>query len=244
MKKFFILIFAVVMGLATMAQGSNDSRRMGFFFGFNWNGSLQETPKKDSKFGSFTIGEVGFDCRMFTHESGVSHYLMLNGGADRTVGKRMKKADFNTYPLINGSDGTFLFKDYITYYSGELGYMLGIPMGKIGEIQPFVRFGYEFYKAEVELTARDMEKMAQVEDFKINDEITDDNATHNHAYYVEPGLRVTFNVLYPLQLYAQAVYSSVIKATDTYTIVNQYTKNFGYGHTKGWGIGGGVRVCF
>lgn len=245
MKRIIILAFALMMGISAMAQKSYELKRVGLYFGFNWNGSLLEEPKQDYKFGSFSIGEIGFDCRLYTHEAaGISHYVMFTFGADRTIFKRMKKADFNTYPLTENNYLNDLFKDYMTFYNGSFGYMLGIKMGNVGEILPFIRIGYDFYKFEGDLKAKDFERLARIEDYTINDEITDDNATHNHAWYMEPGCRVAFNVLYPLQLYAQVVYSSVFKASDTYTIMNNYTKNFGYGHEKGLGVGGGVRIMF
>lgn len=244
MKKFLFLTLAIVIGFSAMAQKSYDSKRVGFYFGFNWNGSLYDVPKQDSKFGSFSLAELGFDCRLFKHDPGISHYLMLNFGADRTVFKRMKKADFGTYPLINDTYLNSLFKDYVTYYNVSLGYILGIRMGKVGEIQPFIRFGYDFYDFKGDLKAWHLRRMAAYEDYTITDELTDDNATKNHAWYMEPGCRIAFNVLYPVQLYVQVVYSKVIKASDTYTILNNYTRNYGYGHEKGLGVGGGIRICF
>ena len=245
MKKVLFLIIAVVMGLSAIAQKNYDSKRVGLYFGFNWNGSLYDVPKQDSKFGSFSIGEIGFDCRLYRHEKvGISHNLMLTFGADRTVFKRMKKADFGTYPLNDDVHMNNLFKDYVTSYNGSLGYMISIQMGKVGEFQPFIRFGYDFYDFKGNLKAAHLKRMAQIEEYTIKDDINDDNATRNHAYYMEPGCRVAFNVLYPVQLYVQVVYSKVIKATDTYTILNNYTRNFGYGHEKGLGVGGGIRICF
>ena len=249
MKKLFALTICVIIGLSAMAQDQTDNysaRRMGLYFGFIWNGSLNENPKQDSNFGSFSLAEIGFDGCLYRHENGVGHYFMLNFGGDRIIGKRMKKGhdSFGTYGYVKDDEGEFLFKDYITYYNGSIGYMLGVKLGHVGELQPFVRFGYETYTTPADVKAAHIRKMAKMEGYTINDEITDDNATHNHAYILEPGMRMAFNVFYPLQMYVQVVYSTVLSASDTYKIVNKYTKNFGYGHEKGLGLGAGFRLCF
>lgn len=85
-----------------------------------------------------------------------------------------------------------------------------------------------------------LKDLAVIEDYTIQKE--EDLKKSSSSWYLDPGIRLTFNVVYPVQLYLQANYSIGFGGGDKYNILNKYFTDCGYGHTNGLGVGGGIRI--
>ena len=210
---------------------------------YNLNGSTS-APAESSMFGSFSMIEFGVDYLAFIQKRGFSHYIMINLGMDRINGDNLYKGhkEFGKYDIALDNEGQFLFKKGASYTNVTIGYMFGIKIKQFAEIQPFIRGGIDMVSANttMELDEKALKSLAAIEDYNIKNE--NELTKSSNAYYLDPGVRMVFNVIYPVQIYLQANYSVLLSGDDKYNIINKYMIDGGYGHSNGLGVGGGVRV--
>ena len=192
--------------------------------------------------------EFGIDYLVFIQKNGLSHYAMINLGMDRNDGDKLKKGqtEFGTYGLTNtentvvNTDDPFLFKNGASYLNVSIGYVLGIKIKQFAELQPFIRGGADMLTTSPDVDENMLRTLALKENYVIKNE--NDLKKSTTAYYLDPGVRFIFNVVYPVQLYLQANYSFRLTGGDKYNIINNYLIDCGYGHSNGLGVGGGVRI--
>ena len=193
---------------------------------------------------SFSMVEFGIDYLAFIQKRGFSHYAMVNLGIDRDNGNDLYKGQKESGKLgandVVDSEGQFLFKNGASYLNISIGYMFGIKIKQFAEIQPFLRGGIDMLTTSPDVDENMLRTLALKENYDIKNE--KDLKKSSSAYYLDPGVRLTFNVVYPVQLYLQANYSILLSGGDKYNIINNYLKDCGYGHSNGLGVGGGVRV--
>lgn len=216
---------------------------LGISFNYNYNGSNLE-PTETRTFGSFSMIDIGLDYLAYIHKNGCSHYIMVGLGFDNLNGDNLYKGQkqFGTYGMLLDPEGQPLFKNGASYVNINIGYMFGIKIKQYAEIQPFLRGGIDMVSAStsIELDEAALRSIAYYEDYTIKNE--NDLKKSSSAYYIDPGIRLSFNVIYPVQIYLQANYSVLISGGDKYNIMNKYFIDCGYGHSHGLGVGGGVRL--
>lgn len=215
---------------------------IGISFNYNYNGSNLE-PAKDRTFGSFSMYDLGVDYLAFIQKNGFSHYIMLGLGVDKFSGDNLYKGqkEFGTYGMEIDPEGQFLFKNGASYVNINIGYMFGIKIKQFAEIQPFLRGGIDLVNTP-DLDELALKAMAANENYTITSKSDSDLKKSYTAYFLDPGIRLTVNVVYPVQVYLQANYSILLMGGDKYNIMNKYFIDCGYGHSNGLGIGGGVRL--
>ena len=214
---------------------------IGISFNYNYNGN-NLAPTKTRTFGSFSMMDIGIDYLAYINKRGFSHYIMLGLGLDKFSGDNLYKGqkEFGTYGMEIGPDGQFVFKSGASYTNVFIGYMFGIKLKQFAEIQPFLRGGIDMVSTSNDLDENALKALAFNENYTIKSE--SDLKKSSYGYYLDPGVRLTFNVIYPVQIFVQANYSVLLMGGDKYTIINKYFKDCGYGHTNGLGVGGGVRL--
>lgn len=214
---------------------------IGISANFNNNGSFA-SPTKNRTFGSFSYVDFGIDYLAFMHKRGFSHYLMVGLGLDKFSGENLEKGhqEFGEYADALDSEGEFLFKNGGSYLNVSLGYMFGIKIKQFLEIQPFIKGGIDMVSTSPAVEEETLKDLAVIEDYTIQKE--EDLKKSSSSWYLDPGIRLTFNVVYPVQLYLQANYSIGFGGGDKYNILNKYFTDCGYGHTNGLGVGGGIRI--
>ena len=216
---------------------------LGISANYNYNGSNLE-PTQNRTFGSFSMVDVGLDYLAYIHKRGFSHYIMIGAGFDRFSGDNITKGqkEFGTYGMIVDPQDQPVFKNGASYINVYIGYMFGIKIKQFAEIQPFLRGGIDMVSTSttVELDENNLKFLANIENYTIKSE--SDLKKSSNAYYLDPGIRLTINVVYPVQLFVQANYSVLLTGGDKYNILNNYFKDSGYGHSNGLGVGGGVRL--
>ncbi|MBQ7533529.1 MAG: hypothetical protein IJT45_07545 [Bacteroidales bacterium] len=216
---------------------------LGISVNYNYNGS-NLAPTKTRTFGSFSMIDVGLDYLAYIQKRGFSHYVMLGLGLDRFSGDNLYKGqkEFGKYGMALDSQGQPLFNNGASYTNVYIGYMFGIKIKQFVEIQPFLRGGIDMVSASttVELDETTLKALSAMEDYTIKSE-SDLKKTSN-AYYLDPGIRLTLNLIYPVQVFVQANYSILLTGGDKYNIMNNYFKDCGYGHSNGLGVGGGLRL--
>lgn len=216
---------------------------LGISVNYNYNGS-NLAPTKTRTFGSFSMIDVGLDYLAYIQKRGFSHYIMIGAGFDKFNGDNLYKGqkEFGTYGIVIDQDGQFVFKNGASYINVHIGYMFGIKIKQFAEIQPFLRGGIDMVSASttIELDETALKSMAAIENYTIKNE--KDLKKSSTAYYLDPGIRLTINVVYPVQLFVQANYSILLTGGDKYNIMNNYFKDCGYGHSNGLGVGGGLRL--
>ena len=213
---------------------------IGISVNYNMNGSNAE-PSKNRTLGSFSYIDISLDYLAYIGKKGYSHYAFIGLGLDKNNGDNVYKGfkEFGTYePAIN-HEGQFMFKNGASYTNIYIGYMFGIKIKQFAEIQPFLRGGIDMLSAG-DIDEMALRALAVIENYTIKND--NDLAKSTNAYYLDPGIRLTFNVIYPVQLYLQANYSILLTGGDKYNIINKYLINCGYGHSNGLGVGGGVRI--
>ena len=126
-----------------------------------------------------------------------------------------------------------------TYINFGVGYGFGIRPIRHVELMPFVMAMGDYMMLNNEL----------LED----NEETEDSFSKKIAWYGNAGLRVNFNVKYPLQLFIQADYSLRISEGDTYKYYNDHWNETDLskadndkklGHNNSFGIMAGVKWTF
>lgn len=217
---------------------------LGISVNYNNNGSTA-SPSKSHTFGSFSMIDISIDYLAYIHKRGFSHYVMIGGGFDKFNGSNLEKGqnEFGKYGLwntiVDGED-QFQFKNGATYFNVYLGYMFGLKIKQFVEVQPFVRGGIDMLSVSPDVEEQALKDWAVTEEYTIQKE--SDLKKSSSAWFVDPGIRLTVNVVYPVQLYLQVNYSIGFGGGDKYNILNKYFTDCGYGHNSGLGIGGGVRV--
>ena len=217
---------------------------LGISFNYNNNGSAA-APSESHVFGSFAMFEIGIDYLAYINKRGFSHYIMLGIGMDKLTGDNLEKGqtEFGKFGIVTAvadEEHKFYFKNGASYFNGYLGYMFGIKLKQFAEIQPFIRGGVDIVTVSPDMDEQALKDLAEIEKYTITSE--KDLKKSSSAWFVDPGIRLTVNVMYPVQVYLQANYSFGFGGGDKYNILNKYFEDCGYGHTYGLGIGGGVRV--
>lgn len=216
---------------------------MGISFNYNYNGSNLE-PTKTRTFGSFSMIDISLDYLAHIGKRGFSHYAMLGIGFDKLSGDKLYKGqkEFGTYGMEIDPEGQFRFKNGASYINIYIGYMFGIKIKQFAEIQPFLRGGIDMVSVSGDMDEFALKALAFNENYTITSKSDSDLKKSSTAYYLDPGIRLTFNVIYPVQAYLQANYSILLMGGDKYNIMNKYFIDCGYGHSNGLGVGGGIRI--
>ena len=214
---------------------------LGISFNYNYNGSSL-APTETRTFGSFSTYDIGLDYLAFIQKRGFSHYIMLGAGFDNFSGDNLYKGqkEFGTYGMEIDPEGQFRFKSGASYINIYIGYMFGIKIKQFAEIQPFLRGGIDMVSIPGDMDEFALRALAFNENYTIKND--NDITKSSTAYYLDPGIRLSLNVIYPVQIYLQANYSILLMGGDKYNIMNKYFIDCGYGHSKGLGVGCGVRL--
>lgn len=115
-----------------------------------------------------------------------------------------------------------------SYANGSIGYGLGLPLSRKIELQPFVSAGCDY------LLILDEDYKDQYED-------------ELFGIFADAGLRFSVTPIYPVQLFAQADYSLLIKEGEVYQRFNESKSSFlgmEGSNRFGLGISAGIRVAF
>ena len=161
---------------------------------------------------------------------GFSHYGLLNIGYDMFSGSKIgdKVGQYLPAGSLTGlTDGG------ISYINFGIGYGFGIRPIRHVELMPFIMGGGDY--------------MMNHNDFLDENagEETEDSFMDKVAWYGNAGLRVNFNVKYPLQLFIQADYTLLfVKEGSYYEAFNELLKVGDLGHKNSFGIMAGVKWTF
>ena len=194
----------VVADNAKVADGENDTTYFYRISGMSiLNGTEIMKQSNDLRMGfhtnlnisSFSTIDFGIDYLTYIQKRGISHYALLNVGYD--------------LDMLELYDATFL--------NVSIGYMLGLKLKTLLEIQPYATYAIDIVDAGF---------------------VTKDDIMDYTAYYANAGVRVVFNTLYPFQLYAQGSFS--LKLSEGW----DYYYHGGYNRYGGIGLGAGFRYCF
>lgn len=117
----------------------------------------------------------------------------------------------------------------ISYINFGIGYGFGIRPIRHVELMPFIMGGGDYMMNHNDLP---------------DDEETEDSFSKKIAWYGNAGLRVNFNVKYPLQLFIQADYTLLIEEGSYYKAFNDLLKVGDLGHKNSFGIMAGVKWTF
>lgn len=161
---------------------------------------------------------------------GFSHYGLLNIGYDMFSGSKIgdKVGQYLPAGSLTGlTDGG------ISYINFGIGYGFGIRPIRHVELMPFIMGGGDY--------------MMNHNDFLDENagEETEDSFMDKVAWYGNAGLRVNFNVKYPLQLFIQADYTLLfVKEGSYYEAFNELLKVGDLGHKNSFGVMAGVKWTF
>lgn len=161
---------------------------------------------------------------------GFSHYGLLNIGYDMFSGSKIgdKVGQYLPAGSLTGlTDGG------ISYINFGIGYGFGIRPIRHVELMPFIMGGGDY--------------MMNHNDFldEYAGEETEDSFMDKVAWYGNAGLRVNFNVKYPLQLFIQADYTLLfVKEGSYYEAFNELLKVGDLGHKNSFGVMAGVKWTF
>lgn len=160
---------------------------------------------------------------------GFAHYGLLNIGYDMFTGSKIGD-EVGKY--LDAGDLTGLTDGGISYINFGIGYGFGIRPIRHVELMPFIMGGGDY--------------MMNHNDFLKEDagEETEDSFSKKIAWYGNAGLRVNFNVKYPLQLFIQADYTLLIEEGSYYKAFNDLLKVGDLGHKNSFGIMAGVKWTF
>ena len=157
---------------------------------------------------------------------GFAHYGLLNVGYDMFSGSKIgdKVGQYLPAGSLTGlTDGG------ISYINFGIGYGFGIRPIRHVELMPFIMGGGDYMMNHNDLP---------------DDEETEDSFSKKIAWYGNAGLRVNFNVKYPLQLFIQADYTLLIEEGSYYKAFNDLLKVGDLGHKNSFGIMAGVKWTF
>ena len=161
---------------------------------------------------------------------GFSHYGLLNIGYDMFSGSKIGD---KVGKYLDAGDLTGLTDGGISYINFGIGYGFGIRPIRHVELMPFIMGGGDY--------------MMNHKDFLNEDvgEETEDSFMDKVAWYGNAGLRVNFNVKYPLQLFIQADYTLLfVKEGSYYEAFNELLKVGDLGHKNSFGVMAGVKWTF
>ena len=160
---------------------------------------------------------------------GFSHYGLLNMGYDMLSGSKIGD---KVGKYLDAGDLTGLTDGGISYINFGIGYGFGIRPIRHVELMPFIMGGGDY--------------MMNHNDFLKEDagEETEDSFSKKIAWYGNAGLRINFNVKYPLQLFIQADYTLLIEEGSYYKAFNDLLKVGDLGHKNSFGIMAGVKWTF
>lgn len=157
---------------------------------------------------------------------GFSHYGLLNIGYDMFSGSKIgdKVGQYLPAGSLTGlTDGG------ISYINFGIGYGFGIRPIRHVELMPFIMGGGDYMMNHNEYAGEE----------------TEDSFMDKVAWYGNAGLRVNFNVKYPLQLFIQADYTLLfVKEGSYYEAFNELLKVGDLGHKNSFGVMAGVKWTF
>ena len=182
------------------------------------------------KIGGLAPYNLTVDYLASINTKGFSHYGLLNIGYDMFSGSKIgdKVGQYLPAGSLTGlTDGG------ISYINFGIGYGFGIRPIRHVELMPFIMGGGDY--------------MMNHNDFLDENagEETEDSFMDKVAWYGNAGLRVNFNVKYPLQLFIQADYTLLfVKEGSYYEAFNELLKVGDLGHKNSFGIMAGVKWTF
>ena len=161
---------------------------------------------------------------------GFAHYALLNVGYDMFSGSKIND---KVGQYLDSGDLTGLTDGGISYINVGIGYGFGIRAIRHIELVPFVMGGGDY--------------MLNHNDFLDEDsgEENEDSFMDKVAWFGNAGLRINFNVKYPLQIFVQADYTMMfIKEGSYYEAFNDLLRVGDLGHKNSFGIMAGVKWTF
>lgn len=185
------------------------------------------------KYNGLAPYNLSIDYLAHINTKGFAHYALLNVGVDVLTGSKIGEK----YPggdLATEGAGC-------TYLNLGIGYGFGIRAIRHIELVPFIMGGGDYMMNNNELLNSS------------NEAETEDSFMEKMAWFGNAGLRINFNVKYPLQLFVQADYTVLFKEGVTYQFYNdQWNQNTSYrggndkklGHRNSFGIMAGVKWTF
>lgn len=182
------------------------------------------------KIGGLAPYNLTVDYLASINTKGFSHYGLLNVGYDMFSGSKIgdKVGQYLPAGSLTGlTDGG------ISYINFGIGYGFGIRPIRHVELMPFIMGGGDY--------------MMNHNDFLDENagEETEDSFMDKVAWYGNAGLRVNFNVKYPLQLFIQADYTLLfVKEGSYYEAFNELLKVGDLGHKNSFGVMAGVKWTF
>lgn len=181
------------------------------------------------KIGGLAPYNLTVDYLASINTKGFAHYGLLNIGYDMFTGSKIGD-EVGKY--LDAGDLTGLTDGGISYINFGIGYGFGIRPIRHVELMPFIMGGGDY--------------MMNHNDFLKEDagEETEDSFSKKIAWYGNAGLRVNFNVKYPLQLFIQADYTLLIEEGSYYKAFNDLLKVGDLGHKNSFGIMAGVKWTF
>lgn len=181
------------------------------------------------KIGGLAPYNLTVDYLASINTKGFSHYGLLNVGYDvftgSKIGDEVGKYVSPEYSSLFGA----LTDGGISYINFGIGYGFGIRPIRHVELMPFIMGGGDYMMNHNDLP---------------DDEETEDSFSKKIAWYGNAGLRVNFNVKYPLQLFIQADYTLLIEEGSYYKAFNDLLKVGDLGHKNSFGIMAGVKWTF
>lgn len=181
------------------------------------------------KIGGLAPYNLTVDYLASINTKGFSHYGLLNVGYDvftgSKIGDEVGKYVSPEYSSLFGA----LTDGGISYINFGIGYGFGIRPIRHVELMPFIMGGGDYMMNHNDLP---------------DDEETEDSFSKKIAWYGNAGLRVNFNVKYPLQLFIQADYTLLIEEGSYYKTFNDLLKGGDLGHKNSFGIMAGVKWTF
>ena len=182
------------------------------------------------KIGGLAPYNLTVDYLASINTKGFSHYGLLNIGYDMFSGSKIGD---KVGKYLDAGDLTGLTDGGISYINFGIGYGFGIRPIRHVELMPFIMGGGDY--------------MMNHNDF-LDDEAgeeTEDSFMDKVAWYGNAGLRINFNVKYPLQLFIQADYTLLfVKEGSYYEAFNELLKVGDLGHKNSFGVMAGVKWTF
>lgn len=182
------------------------------------------------KYNGIAPYNLSIDYLTHINTKGFAHYALLNIGYDMFSGTKIGD---KVGQYLNSGDLTGLTDGGISYINFGVGYGFGIRAIRHIELVPFVMGGGDYMLNHNDLLDED------------NGEETEDSFMDKVAWFGNAGLRINFNVKYPLQIFIQADYTMMfIKDGSYYQVFNDLLKVGDLGHKNSFGIMAGVKWTF
>ncbi len=176
---------------------------------------------------------LGIDYLAYINTKGFAHYVLLNIGYDVFTGSKIRDEVGKHLESDAFADLTKLTDDGISYINFGIGYGFGIRAIRHVELVPFIMGGGDYMLNHAELLDEE------------SGEETEASFSDKVAWFGNAGLRVNFNVKYPLQLFVQADYTVMfIKDDSYYKAFNDLLKVGDLGHKNSFGVMFGVKWTF